>query len=80
MNTIRINLHIQQAVSPCLYEVLRPLKGRARAEHIRVLAESMLRIARGEATQPAQRRSSSTTINTGDFANDDFAKSFGYET
>lgn len=80
MSTIRINLHVKQAVSPCLYESLRHLKGRARAERVRALAECMLRIERGETVQPAWRRSSCTTIDTADFANDDFAKSFGYET
>jgi hypothetical protein len=80
MSTIRINLHVKQAVSPCLYESLRQIKGRARAERIRALAECMLRIERGEAAHPAQRRSTGTTINAADFSKDDFAKSFGYET
>jgi hypothetical protein len=79
VSTIRINLHIKQAVSPRLYEALRQIKGRARAERIRSLAERMLSIECGETVPAAQRRSTGTTINAADFANDDFAKSFGYE-
>ena len=79
MSTIRINLHIKQAVSPCLHEALHELKGRARAERMRALAERGLSAERGDAG-PAQRRLAGTNIDTADFANDDFAKSFGFET
>jgi len=39
MNTMRINLHIRDDVSPRLFAALASLRGRARAEFLRNLAE-----------------------------------------
>lgn len=39
MNTLRINLHIRDDISPLLYTALIDLPGKPRAEYLRRLAE-----------------------------------------
>ena len=73
---IRINLQIDEAMSPCLYESLNELPRRQRAERIRLLATLGLRHERKQEGKLGELPEADSTTSTC-IADEDIARTLG---
>ena len=73
---IRINLQIDQAVAPCLYESLCELPPRQRAERVRLLATLGIRHERKQEDKLGELPEADSTTSTC-LANEDISRVLG---